>query len=133
MLTRRDFLKYSALLTGTLAAPQLLLAPVNASSPQIPPANWLSDYIFALDNPHLAPLNGIFNDLLDNSGNVSFMIYDVLREQLVAGVGTESPMPVASSFKGPLFFFFMDVIDPHRCTPVYKLTFHMMASKHADE
>ena len=114
MLSRRDFLKYSTLLAGTIALPSFLPASLNsaqASPYAIPPANWISDYIFALDNPHLAPLNGVFNDILDNSGNVTLMIYDVLRGQLMAGIGTEAPMPVASSFKGPLFFFFMDVID----------------------
>lgn len=115
MINRRDFLKYTALVSGMLALPAGLAASqfkaVNASSPTAPPANWISDFISALDNPHLAPLNGVFNDLLDNSGNVSFMVYDVLRSQLMAGVGTEAPMPVASAFKGPLFFFFMDMID----------------------
>lgn len=111
MPNRRDFLKYSALLTGTLATPALLPHIAKAGAPSIPPSNWISDFIFALDNPHLAPLNGIFDDLLDNSGNVSFMMYDVLRGQLVAGVNTEAPMPVASAFKGPVFFFFMDMID----------------------
>jgi len=56
-------------------------------------------------------LNAIFDDILDDQGNLCVLVYDVNRAKLITGLQTEAPMPIASAFKGPLFIYFMSVID----------------------
>lgn len=121
MTSRRDFLKGSAALAAALAMPGLFsMDPRRAIATEgiTPSPQWLDDYVAALDRPHFAPLNNVFDDLLDDDGNLCMLIYDVLRGQLLTGLKTEAPMPIASSFKGPVLFYFFDQVDASVWTSV---------------
>jgi hypothetical protein len=121
MLSRRDFLKFSALLAGVLTLPPQItdnLGRVRANADLRLPQDWLSNYLTALEGPHYAPLNTIFDDLLGSGNNTSILVYDILNNQLLTGIKTEAPLPVASAFKAGQLFWFMDMIDPQVWTNV---------------
>lgn len=118
MISRRKFLKHSALMLTGIAAPSLSpqlvkhgrVSTAYADS-SIPSAEWLANYLAALDLPQIAPLNDAFDSIRNKEGSRSILIYDIYNNHLLTALKTEAPMPIASSFKGPLLFYFLDQID----------------------
>lgn len=58
-----------------------------------------------------APYTPIFAQL-STERPLTFLLYDLSQEQLLAGVDIDKQMPVVSAIKGPILLYFMAVVPP---------------------
>jgi hypothetical protein len=68
-------------------------------------------YLDALESPHLALLNDLFYAVSDER-TVSFILYDLSHDRLLAAMEPENPLPVASAFKSGVLMMFINLISP---------------------
>lgn len=119
-IPRRQFLRQVGAFSLALAGSQFFpLRGVSASSgspalfrnPLRSVVNFSQPYLTALEKPHIAPLNQMYLEIIGDH-TVSFILYDLSQNQLLAAIQSEAALPVASAFKGPLLMYFIDTVPP---------------------
>ncbi len=103
--SRRDFIRSAAAFGALALLPKPLFAFENDTA-----ADFVADYLTAMDMPYTAPLNYIFERIVGRD-KVGLLLYDVNDGRLMAALSPENPLPVASAFKAPLLMYFLDVVD----------------------
>lgn len=58
-----------------------------------------------------APYTAVFTQL-STERPLTFLLYDLTQERLLAGVDIDKQMPVVSAIKGPILMYFMAVVPP---------------------
>lgn len=109
-LTRRQILKGAALFAGAamLSPAERLFAWQQQNTPLN--VDHVGAYLTALETPFDAPLNDHFEGVIQRN-NLGLLLYDLENARLVTAMAPENPLPVASAFKAPLFFYFLDTVD----------------------
>lgn len=111
-LSRRQFLQNSALwttVTLTSALPRLQAQTTHPTTIPPYPENTLGKYLVALEQPYTAPMNEHFEGVIGRNP-VSVILYDVQQGRLLTALATENLFPVASMFKAPALFYFIDQV-----------------------
>jgi hypothetical protein len=112
-ISRRQFLQSGAFFSAfALSSPlqHLVYAqdPSNLADPI--PADVLETYLQALEQPYIAPMNEHFEGVIGRNP-FSLILYDVQQGRLLTALATENLFPVASMFKAPVLFYFLDQVS----------------------